>query len=597
MTTPAAKVKIKAYDETKPAFASVQANLTKTSANAVKTAAALTGIGTAGAVLALVGLTKSAIEYGSALTDAAKATGVGVEALQVLRMMADKAGASHASIEKALIAAQKASVDAADGLTTYSRSFERLNIDVESFIKLPQERKLETIGKAMANAKDKNRAYSDVVAILGKKNAPALMEVLQDLAENGFDAAAESAREMGQIMSEETAQSMDAMADAMATVKREMSNAWAGVVVSVANVIPALNTVNTEIASAGVKVEKWKKAITKFDEGKGMAHFFGTNRRELTLALSNAELLYRSHVRKRDEILAEATGDKTGGGVSGAALEAAEQFGQGYENAMQKATRAQERFEASQRSTAEQTTYLKDRLAGLNEELKELAEDRGEETADYQEKLEEVYKARLALATLEKRSTKEQADAITEWRESNLTAQLMVVNAMKNASNEMTDSFMDFIETGEFEFDNMVSSMLKSLARLAFQQGVANPLMQFASAAIGGLIGTGANTDIGAGTTPGRANYADMMPKYHTGGIVGLQPDEMPAILKKGEEVLTEGDPRHRNNADSGGGAVDVSFNINAIDSQGFAQIVGQNRQLFVSVINDALAQRGRGGI
>lgn len=38
----------------------------------------------------------------------------------------------------------------------------------------------------------------------------------------------------------------------------------------------------------------------------------------------------------------------------------------------------------------------------------------------------------------------------------------------------------------------------------------------------------------------------------HSGGIAGLMPDETPAILRKGEEVLTEQDPRHRKNVRSG---------------------------------------------
>lgn len=33
--------------------------------------------------------------------------------------------------------------------------------------------------------------------------------------------------------------------------------------------------------------------------------------------------------------------------------------------------------------------------------------------------------------------------------------------------------------------------------------------------------------------------------RYHTGGIAGLRPGEVPAILRKGEEVITESDPRH----------------------------------------------------
>ena len=43
--------------------------------------------------------------------------------------------------------------------------------------------------------------------------------------------------------------------------------------------------------------------------------------------------------------------------------------------------------------------------------------------------------------------------------------------------------------------------------------------------------------------------------RYHNGGISGLRPDEVPAILQRGEEVLTAADPRHRNNknGDTGG--------------------------------------------
>ena len=47
--------------------------------------------------------------------------------------------------------------------------------------------------------------------------------------------------------------------------------------------------------------------------------------------------------------------------------------------------------------------------------------------------------------------------------------------------------------------------------------------------------------------------------RYHSGGIAGLQPDEVPAILRRGEEVLTARDPRHRSN---GGGAVTVNAPI-----------------------------------
>lgn len=43
--------------------------------------------------------------------------------------------------------------------------------------------------------------------------------------------------------------------------------------------------------------------------------------------------------------------------------------------------------------------------------------------------------------------------------------------------------------------------------------------------------------------------------RFHTGGVVGLGPDEVPIIAKKNEEMLTQNDPRHRANGGLAGGA------------------------------------------
>ncbi len=52
----------------------------------------------------------------------------------------------------------------------------------------------------------------------------------------------------------------------------------------------------------------------------------------------------------------------------------------------------------------------------------------------------------------------------------------------------------------------------------------------------------------------------------HTGGIVGLKPNEVPIIGLRGEEMLTEDDPRHRFNGGlnpKGAGSVKV---VNVLD-------------------------------
>jgi hypothetical protein len=60
----------------------------------------------------------------------------------------------------------------------------------------------------------------------------------------------------------------------------------------------------------------------------------------------------------------------------------------------------------------------------------------------------------------------------------------------------------------------------------------------------------------------------DGAPRYHSGGMLGLRPDEVPFLGLRGEEVLTRSDPRHRWNADRldrampQSGTSDVQINV-----------------------------------
>ncbi len=64
--------------------------------------------------------------------------------------------------------------------------------------------------------------------------------------------------------------------------------------------------------------------------------------------------------------------------------------------------------------------------------------------------------------------------------------------------------------------------------------------------------------------------------RMHVGGIAGLAPSDVPIIAKKGEEILTDDDPRHRTNlgrgAGGGGSEGRVPRIINAFDGQSFLE-------------------------
>lgn len=67
----------------------------------------------------------------------------------------------------------------------------------------------------------------------------------------------------------------------------------------------------------------------------------------------------------------------------------------------------------------------------------------------------------------------------------------------------------------------------------------------------GGVVGKGGASIKKVSTGSGSWLNA---PKFHGGGGLGLKPDEYKAVLKRGEEVLTEDNPRHINNVGKGGG-------------------------------------------
>lgn len=123
------------------------------------------------------------------------------------------------------------------------------------------------------------------------------------------------------------------------------------------------------------------------------------------------------------------------------------------------------------------------------------------------------------------------------------------------------DSFAQAIANGENAvkalgkaFLQFAANFLRQIAQMILKQIILNALQRFlpglglaGAAHTGGVVGAGL---IGSGNMTRRvapAAFAAAL-AYHSGGIAGLAPDEVPAVLKQGEEVITRDDPRHRMN-------------------------------------------------
>lgn len=141
------------------------------------------------------------------------------------------------------------------------------------------------------------------------------------------------------------------------------------------------------------------------------------------------------------------------------------------------------------------------------------------------------------------------------------------------------DDFISGMEQGEDAIESFFNAFrkgaaefLQQIAQMILQQMILNALgggkagtatASIASAITGAVLHQGGI--VGAGG-PRRSVPAALFagaPRYHTGGVIGLKPNEVPVIAKRGEEMLTEGDPRHSRN---GGGATLNAKIVNVLD-------------------------------
>ncbi len=145
-------------------------------------------------------------------------------------------------------------------------------------------------------------------------------------------------------------------------------------------------------------------------------------------------------------------------------------------------------------------------------------------------------------------------------------------STLVNAFNSAESAFRQFVTTGKFDFKSLVSSMLADLAVLSFKRAVLGPIASALSLFMGPAPGSTASILhagglVGAGG-PSRAvptlAFADA-PRMHAGGWAGLKPDEVPAILQRGERVLSR---RQVAQGDGTKGAPGVSISIDARGAQ-----------------------------
>ena len=164
-----------------------------------------------------------------------------------------------------------------------------------------------------------------------------------------------------------------------------------------------------------------------------------------------------------------------------------------------------------------------------------------------------------------------------------------IFDSMESGIVDMFKSFATAIANGENAIKNLgqafrqfAANFLMEIAQMILKQALFNALSGITKAlggAVGGFMGLPTLTLHSGGIVGASTGSGNMMAspawfqnavRYHTGGIVGLQPNEVPAILQTGEEVLTANDPNHSRNRGAGGGAGKSVKVVNMFDAGSF---------------------------
>jgi len=145
-----------------------------------------------------------------------------------------------------------------------------------------------------------------------------------------------------------------------------------------------------------------------------------------------------------------------------------------------------------------------------------------------------------------------------------------LVGAFSNAENAIGE----FVKTGKLDFRSMVTSMLADMAKLSARRFILGPLANVLSGALGNMGGIFAPVLHAGGMVGGVAPQRMVpamafagAPRMHGGGFAGLGPNEVPAILQKGERVLSR-----REVAAGTGQSAPITINIMTRDAESFRQ-------------------------
>lgn len=208
----------------------------------------------------------------------------------------------------------------------------------------------------------------------------------------------------------------------------------------------------------------------------------------------------------------------------------------------------------------------------LKKQIDQIERSKGAVSADALAQMQAAMEASIAIQqasvtsriALENRWESGASKAFRTYQENAGNAAKGVENLFNNAFRSMEDALVQFAMTGKLNFTNLANGIIADIIRMQAQAAIAG-FSKFLGQAIGSVFSAGLPDAGGQQSVQGNSDYVydlhtggiagqggssrnlrDMSlfanaPRYHNGGVVGLKPNEVPAVLLKGERVLPPG--------------------------------------------------------
>lgn len=150
-----------------------------------------------------------------------------------------------------------------------------------------------------------------------------------------------------------------------------------------------------------------------------------------------------------------------------------------------------------------------------------------------------------------------------------------VEKAFSTAMKATEDAIVNMVTSGEISLNSLndlANSVVADITRMLVQQSITGPLAKWMSGSMesGGFMDSVFGSIFHEGGVAGEMAPSRQVPafvfagapRYHSGGIAGLRPDEVPAILQRGESIVPK-------NARTGG-PINVVMQISTPDANSF---------------------------